>query len=56
MMTTLMQSSRALGMQTMDDHLEQLWKDGVITRDDAVRRAADRTRFERGRPSAGDAS
>jgi twitching motility protein PilT len=47
MMTTLMQSSRALGMQTMDDHLEQLWKDGVIALDDAVRRAVDRARFER---------
>jgi twitching motility protein PilT len=50
MMMTLMQSSRALGMQTMDDHLEQLVKDGVIRFDDALRRAADRARFERNRP------
>jgi twitching motility protein PilT len=50
MITTLMQSSRALGMQTMDDHLEQLLKDGTILFDDALRRAADRGRFERYRP------
>jgi twitching motility protein PilT len=50
MLTTLMQSSRALGMQTMDDHLEQLVKEGVIHFDDALRRAADRSRFERHRP------
>jgi twitching motility protein PilT len=54
MMTTLMQSNRALGMQTMDDHLEQLVRDGVIRFDDAVRRAVDRTRFERNRPAAAD--
>jgi twitching motility protein PilT len=47
MMTTLMQSSRALGMQTMDDHLEQLIKDGVILLDDALRHAHDRTRLEK---------
>lgn len=47
MMTTLMQSSRAMGMQTMDDHLEQLIKEGVILLDDALRYAHDRGRLER---------
>jgi Tfp pilus assembly ATPase PilU len=46
-----MQSSRALGMQTMDDHLEQLVRDGVVHFEDALRRAADRSRFERHRPA-----
>jgi twitching motility protein PilT len=50
MMITLMQSSRALGMQTMDDALEPLVKDGVVRFDDAIRRAADRARFEKLRP------
>jgi twitching motility protein PilT len=54
MMMTLMQSNRAMGMQTMDDHLEQLVKDGVIRYDDAIRRAVDRARFERNRPAAPD--
>jgi twitching motility protein PilT len=52
MMTTLMQSSRALGMQTMDDALEQVVRDGVVRFDDAVRRAVDRSRFEKLRPDA----
>ena len=47
MLATLMQSSRAMGMQTMDDHLEQLVRDGSISFDEAVRRAADRSRFDR---------
>ena len=47
MIMTLMQSSRALGMQTMDDALEQLVRDGVIRVDDALRRAADRSRLEK---------
>jgi twitching motility protein PilT len=51
MLTTLMQSNRAMGMQTMDDHLEQLVKDGTISLDDASRRAVDRARFERLRPT-----
>ncbi len=50
MLMTLMQSSRALGMQTMDDALEQLVKDGVVRFDDALRRAVDRPRFEKLRP------
>ncbi|MDP2340672.1 MAG: PilT/PilU family type 4a pilus ATPase [Deltaproteobacteria bacterium] len=50
MMMTLMQSSRALGMQTMDDGLEQLVTAGVVRLDDALRRAVDRTRFEKLRP------
>jgi twitching motility protein PilT len=50
MLTTLMQSNRAMGMQTMDDHLEQLVRDGIIALDDASRRAVDRARFERLRP------
>jgi len=54
MLATLMQSSRAMGMQTMDDHLEQLVRDGVIRYDDAVRRAADRVRFERLKPADGE--
>lgn len=50
LMITMMQSSRALGMQTMDDALEALVKDGHVRFDDAVRRAADRSRFEKLRP------
>lgn len=47
MLLTLMQSSRAMGMQTMDDHLEALVRDGTVRFEDALRRAADRSRFER---------
>jgi twitching motility protein PilT len=47
MMTTLMQSSRALGMQTMDDHLEQRVREGSILLDDALRYATDRARLEK---------
>jgi twitching motility protein PilT len=47
MMATLMQSNRAMGMQTMDDHLEQLVKEGKISMDDATRNAADRARFDK---------
>ena len=51
MMMTLMQSNRALGMQTMDDALEALVKAGTVRFDDALRRAVDRPRFEKLRPS-----
>ena len=47
MMVTLMQSSRAIGMQTMDDHLEQRVRDGTILLDDALRYATDRARLEK---------
>jgi twitching motility protein PilT len=47
MMVTLMQSSRAIGMQTMDDHLEQRVRDGTILLDDALRYASDRARLEK---------
>jgi twitching motility protein PilT len=47
MMVTLMQSSRAMGMQTMDDHLEQRVREGTILLDDALRYAADRARLEK---------
>jgi twitching motility protein PilT len=47
-----MQSSRALGMQTLDDALEAAVRDGAVKVDDAVRRAVDRARIERLRPAA----
>lgn len=47
MMMTLMQSSRAMGMQTMDDHLEQLARDGIISFDIALRHAVDRSRLDK---------
>jgi len=47
MMVTLMQSSRAMGMQTMDDHLEQRVREGTILLDDALRYATDRARLEK---------
>jgi twitching motility protein PilT len=47
MIMTLMQSSRAMGMQTMDDHLEQLARDGTIRIDIALRHCVDRTRLEK---------
>jgi twitching motility protein PilT len=47
MMTTLMQSSRAMGMQTMDDHLEQRVREGSILLDEALRYASDRARLEK---------
>ncbi len=47
MMATLMQSNRAIGMQTMDDHLEQLVREGKISIDDTTRNAGDRPRFDK---------
>ena len=43
---TLMQGGRALGMQTMDDHLEQLVRTGTIRAKDAYQRGTDKVRFE----------
>lgn len=54
MLVSHMQSGRALGMQTMDDCLEQLVKDRVINFDDGLRRAADRQRFEKLRPTSAE--
>ncbi len=50
--TAFVQSGRAQGMQTFDDHLEQLVAGGVVHVDEALCRAADRGRFERLRPAA----
>lgn len=47
MLMTMMQSGRALGMQTMDDALEQVVKSGVVHYQDALRRSVDRVRFEK---------
>ena len=47
MITTLIQSNRALGMQTMDDALEVLVRDGRVRPEDAQRKAIDKARFER---------
>jgi twitching motility protein PilT len=43
---TLMQGGKQLGMQTMDDHLEQLVRAGTIRAKDAYQRAQDKVRFE----------
>ena len=47
MLLSHMQGSRALGMQTLDDSLEQLCQAGLIRVEDALRRARDRSRLEK---------
>jgi twitching motility protein PilT len=42
----LLQSGKALGMQTMDDALEALVADGTVLAKDAYQRALDKGRFE----------
>lgn len=46
MITSIMQSGRQLGMQSMDDALAALLKDGRITAQDAYHKATDKARFE----------
>jgi twitching motility protein PilT len=43
---TLMQGGKQLGMQTMDDHLEQLVRANTIRAKDAYQRATEKARFE----------
>jgi twitching motility protein PilT len=45
-LATLMQGGRGMGMQTMDDHLEQLVRAGTIRAKDAYQRGTDKGRFE----------
>jgi twitching motility protein PilT len=52
---SMMQGGKAVGMQTMDDALEQLIKERVISARDAVLRAHDKSRFEPYLRSARDA-
>lgn len=47
MLLSHMQAGRAMGMQTMDDALESLWRAGTISFDDALRRSNDRVRLEK---------
>ncbi len=44
---SLFQSGRSEGMHRLDDDLFRLATDGVITGDDAIRRASDTSRFDR---------
>jgi twitching motility protein PilT len=46
-LTTVMQSGKQYGMQTMDEALEAHVKEGTITPKDAYQRAADKAQFER---------
>ena len=45
-LTTVMQGGKALGMQTMDDHLEHLVRTNTIRAKDAYQRAVEKGRFE----------
>ena len=38
-MTSIIQISNNVGMQTMDQHLKKLYEDGIITYDDAIQKA-----------------
>ncbi|MGC8938517.1 MAG: type IV pilus twitching motility protein PilT, partial [Thermodesulfovibrio sp.] len=44
---SIMQTSKSLGMQTMDDALLQLLQEGKITAEDAYERATDKQKFAR---------
>ncbi len=46
MITSVIQGGKSLGMQAMDDALLARVKDGSITAEDALRKAADRTKLE----------
>jgi twitching motility protein PilT len=43
---SLMQTQKQLGMQTLNDALFQLVRDGVVTPDDAFAKSVDRTSFK----------
>ncbi|HPM81595.1 MAG TPA: hypothetical protein PLF81_12895, partial [Candidatus Anammoximicrobium sp.] len=45
--TSVLQSGRREGMQSMDDALEEFVQEGVIEAADAYMKAADKHRFER---------
>ncbi|MCH8811170.1 MAG: type IV pilus twitching motility protein PilT [Gemmatimonadetes bacterium] len=58
MLTSLIQGGRTVGMQMMDDSLLNLVREGRITAEEAMRKAVDKTPFERlatseGSPDAG---
>ena len=44
----LMQAGRHIGMKLMDDALYELWERGIISTEDAILRAIDKTRFKTG--------
>ncbi|HEX2676914.1 MAG TPA: PilT/PilU family type 4a pilus ATPase [Polyangiales bacterium] len=43
---SMMQGGKAVGMQTMDDALEALWRKGTVRAKDVLQRASDKQRFE----------
>lgn len=45
--TSIMQTSKKIGMQTLDDALFELLEQGIITVEDALERATDKQKFEK---------
>jgi twitching motility protein PilT len=45
MLQSIMQSGKTQGMQLMDDTLQELVKDGLVTPDEAIKKANDKSRF-----------
>jgi len=45
-MYSVIQTSNQLGMQTLDQHLQRLVQEGMVTKDDAKRKAVNKTLFD----------